>query len=396
MKIDTKYQLEDFSLTLKVVKVFDFREEPILLLEKDNIGNSYLSYLVKSDRKHEQRIYLQISKERLEAIIEKDISLFDAYNKPENNHIYVFEFSLENGKILKSFLLPAKMFIEINPISKDYDIDIDYSFNKITLDTKELLNYSDRKQKLLFDFYLQSQNLVNSIKPYAFYKVFMQIVEIIKIMLEIDNRNADKYLAFSNIRQNSLGVTIEINYSEDLFLEKETKVLETLIQLLNAQEKEDFEHIISKTKNEKYIKNYTSIIKAVIDNNADLHAAYANPINKEIRTSVINKERAEKAKLIIDETFKEIKDIEEITGIFLEIDIDHRKPSFKILSAEEKSIFKGKIELSILEKVKNDFVNIGKETYKFTIKTIYYPETTVNAEKVKRYLIDYKRIENAL
>jgi hypothetical protein len=30
-----------------------------------------------------------------------------------------------------------------------------------------------------------------------------------------------------------------------------------------------------------------------------------------------------------------------------------------------------------------------KETYKFTIKTIYHPETTVKTKEIKRYMINY-------
>lgn len=391
MKIDHKYKLQEFPLNLKVIEAFDFREEPILLLERDVIGNTFLSYLVSSNGEIEQRIYLQVSKERLGIIIDKDISLKEAFSMPENNHIYIAEFSLQSGEALNSYIVPSYIFAEINPILNNYQVDIEYAFNEVALDYAELLNYSVRKGKLVFDFYLQSQNLINNIKPYAIYKILTPIVEIIKSMLNFNSRNADKYLAFSNLRQASLGVTIEINYSQDLFLEKETAVMETLIQLLNAQEKADFEQIIAKTTNERYIKEYTTIIKAVIDNNANLHTAYANPISKQILTSTLDKARAEKAKLILDETLDIIEDIEEIIGTFLEIDIDSKEPSFKIHSNDENFTVKGKFELSIVEKVKNDFVNIGKETYKFSIKTIYHPETTLKSEEIKRFMIGYEK-----
>jgi|LakMenEpi03Aug12_release.lakeMendotaPanAssembly.Ray.scaffolds.fasta_scaffold02379_2 hypothetical protein len=396
MNIDNKHKLQEFPLTLKVIEAFDFREEPILLLERDTIGNNFLSYLVESNGIIEQRIYLQISKDRLGEIIEKSISIYEAFQSPENNHIYIAEFSLEFGNVLAAYILPAYEFLKINPINKNYDIDIELPLNNIVLDTVELLNYSERKNKLVFDFYLQSQNLINNIKPYAFYKIFTPIVEIIKSMLEFDNRNADKYLAFSNLRQSSLGITIEINYSNDLFLQKETEVLETIMQLLNAQEKDDFDLVISKSKNDKFIKEYSTIIKAVIDNDASLDTAYANPITQTIIRSSLDKERAQKAKVILDEKFDAIEDVEEIVGTFLEIDIDAKEPSFKIYSNEDSVTIKGKFELSILEKVKNDFVNIGKEKYKFYIKTLYYPETTVKSEEIKRFMINYEKQENGL
>lgn len=391
MRIDEKYRLQELPLSLTVVDAFDFREEPILLLEKDVIGNSYLSYLVESTEDSEKRIYLQVSNERLSSILENEISIRNAFSNPENRFIYIAEFSLNNGEPISAYLIPGQVFSDINPIDEAYKVEINYVFNKPILNEFEILSYSERKQKLIFDFYLQSQNLVNNIKPFAIYKVLIPIVEIIKSLLSFDNRNADRILAFSNIRQSSLGITIEINYSNDLFLEKESEVMETIIQLLNAQEKSDFESIISKATNERYIKEYTTIIKTIIENNANLHTAYANPISKKIMTSILDKERATKAKEIIDETLDTIEDIEDIVGTFLEIDIDSKEPSFKIHSNEEDITIKGKFELSILDKVKNDYVNIGKERYKFTIKTIYKPETTLRAEEIKRYMINYEK-----
>src|SRR5690606_5395612 len=292
MRIDEKYRLQELPLSLTVVDAFDFREEPILLLEKDVIGNSYLSYLVESTEDSEKRIYLQVSNERLSSILENEISIRNAFSNPENRFIYFAEFSLNDGEPISAYLIPGQVFSNINPIDKAYKVEINYVFNKPILNEFEILSYSERKQKLIFDFYLQSQNLVNNIKPFAIYKVLTPIVEIIKSLLSFDNRNADRILAFSNIRQSSLGITIEINYSNDLFLEKESEVMETIIQLLNAQEKSDFESIISKATNERYIKEYTTIIKTIIENNANLHTAYANPISKKIMTSILDKERA--------------------------------------------------------------------------------------------------------
>jgi hypothetical protein len=394
MRIDEKYRLQDMPLNLTVIEAFDFIEEPIFLLEKDIIGNSYLSYLVESSNDVEKRIYVQVSNERLSSILNKELSIRNAFSNPENKFIYVAEFSLIEGDPISTYLVPANIFSPINPIDEKYSVDVQYILNKPALNEFEILSYSERKQKLIFDFYLQSQNLVNNIKPFAIYKVLTPIVEIIKSLLSFDNRNADKILAFSNLRQGSLGVTIEINYSNDLFLEKESAVMETIIQLLNAQEKTDFDAIVAKATNERYIKEYTTIIKTIIDNNANLHTAYANPITKKILTSVLDKEKAIKAKSILDETLSVIEDIENIVGTFLEIDIDAREPSFKIHSNEENITIKGKFETSILEKVKNDFVNIGKETYKFTIKTIYTPETTLKSEEIKRFMIEYEKQVN--
>lgn len=391
MQIEHKYKVETIPFNFKVIDALDFTEEPTLLLEKDSIGNSFLSYLADSNGDIEQRIYLQVSNDRLQNIFADEVSIRDAYSNPENKYLYITEYFLNTGKASSCYIMPSVEFGKINPIPIDYNIDYEPAINKVDVNNTELLQYSERTQKLVFDFYLQSQNLINSIKPYAIYKVLTPIVEMIKSLVEFDNRNADKILSFSNLRHGSLGVTIEVNYSKDLFLAKENEALETISNLLNAQSKEDFERIISKTTNNKYIKDYKTIIKAIIDNDASLHTAFANPITNRVIKSALNKESALQAKIIIDETFDIIEDIEEIIGNFLEIDIDTKEPSFKIFSIDDDFTIKGKFELSLIEKLKNDLINIGVEKYKFSIKTIYSPETTMNAEQLKRYMINYSK-----
>ncbi|AQW99523.1 hypothetical protein M2T70_11625 [Elizabethkingia anophelis] len=395
MKINPKYHIPQFTLKLNVIEAFDFSDAPILLLEQDGIGNFYLSYLTYSDPENdiETRSYLQISKEKLQYIFENKISVYEAFSQPENGSVYVIDFDLHTGNTLNAFLIPTVNIAEYNLVPDWYDFEFDYSIKEIELNDTYILNYSEKKQNLILDFYLQSENLVSTIKPYAFFKVFKPLVDIIKDLVGFDNRNADQYLEFSNLRQASLGITIEINYSKDLFLEKEDIAINTVIELLNAQTQEDFRKVVSSTANTKYIKEYSSIIKTVIANKAVLNTAYANPITKEVKFAILDEEKARIAKSIIDEEFEIIEDIEVIEGIFREINIEAKEPSFKIYSSYEEISIRGKFEISILEKIKSDYVNIGKESYKFTIKTIYYPETTVKSEAIKRYLIDYELIK---
>jgi hypothetical protein len=42
MKINPQFKILDFTLSLEVIEALDFALEPILLLEKDAIGNLYL------------------------------------------------------------------------------------------------------------------------------------------------------------------------------------------------------------------------------------------------------------------------------------------------------------------------------------------------------------------
>ncbi|WP_410878182.1 DUF6575 domain-containing protein [Myroides sp. DW712] len=391
MKINNKYQIPNYTLNLNVLEAFDFQGEPILLLEQDKIGNFFISYLLDSDSEIETRSYIQVSTDKLTTILENKINIQEAFENPENEIIYIIQFNLAFGNILNTFLIPSDEVIK-DFIPNNYDFKFEYNYNEISINPTQLLNYSERKNKLVFDFYLQSQNLISSIKPYALYKVFTPIIEIIKNLLEFDNRTADRYLSFSNLRHSSLGITIELNYSNDLFLEKETDALNKIIKLFTADSQEEFSNLIFSTKNNKYIKDYSTILKSIIENNAILSTAYAHPNNKEVKSAIIDVEHAKKVKLIINESLDIIEDIEVIEGIFREINIDAKEPSFKIYIDNEDVSLRGKFDPSVLEKLKSDYLNIGKERYKFILKTIYHPETSVKSEEIKRYLIEYEKL----
>lgn len=78
--------------------------------------------------------------------------------------------------------------------------------------------------------------------------------------------------------------------------------------------------------------------------------------------------------------------------MFLKLDFNVKEPTFTI-SNDEDEIFKGKIDVAIIEKLKMDEINFITNKYIFSIKTIYKPETTVNAENVQHFLLSYKSID---
>jgi hypothetical protein len=392
MVVDNKYLLEHFPLELKASEAIDFTGEPILIIETDIIGNKYLSYLLESNDTFEQRVIIQVSEQKLKDISANEVSINEAFANPENKCVFIIEFYLSNGSINTVHLLPSNVYAEINPISKDYKVDFEYGNSEIFFDKGELILYSRRKNKFVFDFYLHGKNLRNNIKPYALFKVFTPVVEILKSFLGIDGRNIDDYLAFSNIRQNSLGVTIEVNSQLDMYAQKEVSALKTLSILINAETKKEYENIISSVKSEKFFKHYSILINSIIENDATLNTALANPINNEIIVSSINKQKAQKAKKIIDETFNTIADTEEVLGKFLDINLANKIPRFIIQPQNENLPIKGVLELSIIEKIKEAKLNIGKKEYKFFIKTIFHPGTTTRIEFTERYLFDYEEL----
>ncbi len=392
MKTENLHKLPTNALELEVVELLDFKDYPILIVEKDIVGTLYLSYLAWEEELIERRVIIPISQARLNEILAGTIIVKQAFDKPESNSVYVCDFNKYDGKLLETFLVPSENFIKMNPVPSSYKLLYEPKLNKPTLDSSGLLANAINKNKVLIDLYLQGPNLINSVKPYAFYKIMTPVVEILKSLLDFDDKSVDKYMAFSNIRQSSLGVTIEVNRSNDMFLSFETLEVPKLMELFACDSKEKFEIFISKTNNEKYLAQYSKIIKAIITNNATLWSAYANPIDRKVLSATISPDKASRVAKIIDETFDEIVDIEEVEGTLEEIDIAVQRPTFKIFASEEQVIIKGFLDSSLLEIIKADKINLGKEKYRFTLRTTYHPKTISKAEKTERILTLYKQI----
>ena len=67
-------------------------------------------------------------------------------------------------------------------------------------------------------------------------------------------------------------------------------------------------------------------------------------------------------------------------------------PTFEIFSLDEVEMIKGKIDLSVQDKLKADPLNLVKETYKYTSKTIYSPRMSVKLDETKRILVGHEKV----
>ncbi len=393
MIFDDKYILNRFFLELEVLELLDFTDLPILNLEIDNAGTKFLSYLdTYINDNTEQRLIIPISDTRLESFKNGEISLYDTFNASENKTIYVVQYNIYDHSIIQSYLIPVSEFIPINPIKKNYFVELT-SNDIITNDENLVALYATQRRKVILDFYLQSKKLKTSLQPWVFDKVLLPLQNIIGDVLERKNKVLNDILSYSQIRIASFKVSIEVEPSDhniNMFDDiAEYKKLLKVIELFKATSKEELETVIDSFKDEKFIKPYIQIVKAVIANDANINATLANPASKETSFVSFDKQKAQLIKTIIDEKFPEIVDIEDVEGVFLKLDFDVKEPTFAI-SNDEEEIFKGKVDVSILDILRKDKVNFLTDKYSFTIKTIYKPETTVNPESVFHYLMSYK------
>lgn len=390
LKLNDKYRIHYTPIDFKILELLDFQDIPLINLECDNIFNKYISYLIEYEENIEQRALVQISEKRLKKLLSGEISVKEIFARSENNLIYILNKDKFTGDITDTYLVNKEIIIELLDIEEDYYI-INIEKNEKTQNNEKLISYARQAEKLIFDLYIKSDNLINNIKPWVFYKIIIPTTEIIKNYLDIEGKDVNKKLAFSNIRDGSLGISIEIEYDLKLFKDiPEALKISQIIDLFNADDKESFNKILYKTKESKVLNEYIKIIKAILSNKADVKSSYINPIQNEIYSASLDYNKAKKIKKIIDEEYPEKIDIEEIHGIFLEIDLDKKEPIYTIRAINEDYSQTGKIDIELISKITNDKINIGKDEYIFTIRTIFKQETTLKKEQIFRKLINYK------
>lgn len=394
-EIDNKYILPTELLALKIIEVLDFQDYPILNLVSDQFGQKFLSTILKYDNEYEYRGILQVSETNLKSFLNGLLYLDKIYKNIENKIIYIGCYRKRTGKLEKLFGLPSDIFNEKYKIEEDYLLLLNDSSgleNNIELNNK--LGYAKDRKKIIFDIYLSSKELKNDIKLWALDRVLNPTIEIVKSILEMDTQLSYKKLAVSDIRLKSLGASIEIDYDWELFDDiKQIGQIEQIFNLFNARTKDELTKVLITNKNERFIKEYSRILNTIVNKDAKLATRLINPQNDNVKKSTLDKTEAIVVKKIIDETFPQITDVEDIIGLFLEIDYTKKEPTFSIQTMDEqKDIIHGKIHPDIVEYLKKDKINFCKDEYNFTIKTIYTPATSFKEEFSKNFLIKYEAI----
>ncbi|MFC1582438.1 hypothetical protein ACFL4W_02745 [Planctomycetota bacterium] len=385
----------DFPKGLIVLDFLDFQDYPILTIEKDTKGRTYLSYLVKClPNDFEQRALIQVSAKRLNLIRNADLKLINIYENAEFGEGFILVLSERDHSVTEAYKLPIEALLALGVIEDDYILySLESEADSNALSTFDTVTLAQAKDKILLDLYVHGDELLESIRTWVIYNVFCPFVEIVKEMLDVDSRRFDRIASFGNLRQASFGISIELNHEDSLFNEKiEFDKLKHLVKLMEAQSKSDIDRLIPSFKTDLFLKEYTKIVRTVSSHDIVVNTSLAEPTDGQTDSGYMDRERAEAIKKVLDEDFQEIVDIEDVRGRLLDIKLSIKYPSF-VLADEDEDLIKGKITPELVNKITEDKLNLGKMMYDFKIRTVYQPETSLKKEKISKTLIEYKPID---
>jgi hypothetical protein len=375
---------------LSCQELLDFRDYPILTLEEDNTGRQYLSYLVEYlPHGREQRILASISAGRLLDVQMGTISVRSIYDSPSSGPVYAFEVDEKTGIILDCYVVPLLDFRSMNPIPVDFRVYCPPSQALLSdASARALANAKDR-HRVLIDIYAHGKVLAAGIKPWTIRRVFEPVVDIVQRAFDLPESKFNDIATFSCLQVGSLSATIELDYG-NLFTELDYDRFALIIELINARSRDDFLHLVGRFRNEGFLKEYLSLVNAVKKYDLSFNATLANPVTAQVIEAHLDQSSASEVRKIINTTFDAIVDIEDVEGVFLDLDFSIRIPSFVIQDITEESRIRGRIDAAISKKLRDDQVNLTRTSYVFTIRTIYQPETSLRPERTEKWLIDYR------
>jgi hypothetical protein len=392
----TKYRIPINPLgTLTCIDFLDFQDYPILTLERSESGQEYISYLTSylPDGK-EQRILASTSAQRLLDLRTGGVTLRSMYDAPSSGPVYAFDVDEQTGTVIDSYIIPLADFHAINPVPPDYSVYCPPSPDKLTGANARALAIAKDRHRVIIELYTEGKALAAGVRPWTISKVFQPFVEIVQKAFDMPEAQFNKLATFPRLAVGSFAATIELDYGPDLFAgAMEYEKFNAVIDLLNARSQNDFHGLVRRFPNEGFIREYLTVINAVRKYDLSVGATLANPMSEQVIEAHLNKDSATGVREVINAVFDVIVDIEDVEGVFLDLDFSVKSPSFAVHPLGEDAVVRGKIDDGLSSRIKADQVNLTSKNYTFSIKTIYQPETSLRPEKTQKWLIDYREVE---
>lgn len=375
--------------------LLEFYDFPYLTVDRAKDGTLYLNYYLSGKDDELYRAVLPISQTRLESFLNREITLHDCFNSPENGYVYVGLFN-KKGEPIQAYFV-NQLFSSLG-IPSDYVLEYEKKKVGVEVLKHDFITQSAQKNKILVDVYLQAPELAGSLKYWSLKSFLLPYTELIRSAIfdlgfysqSALDRNIG--LAYNSVQASSLKTTIEINFHKGEIGvpdvdDKNLVNLEKLFTVLNAESESDIVTSLEAFSNKKIVTDYARILRTIIQKDAKLQTKIAAP-NQYYSESIINKDKAERVKKVIDEKIPDVEDVEEVTGILMQLDFDKTNPTFAMQGSVEDVHYRGKIDDKLVANIaEKEFQFLTKE-YLFIVKTLYRPPTSMAAESKQITLIN--------
>lgn len=384
-----------YTFNLHFLEVLDANEPARLRLYRDEIGTRFLGYLIGTEANRIARHYLiAISRKRLYALRQGDLTPAEVFAEAENGVVFLVTTELDQPRVLMAQSMRLSDFQRHHEIDKKLRLAKYVPQQAIQHLNRQALRYARERDRLIMDIRIQSRSLAFESRPWFWDKIMSPMLSILKDVLDVNSDEVNQMIAFSNFRDNFSAFSFEIRYTNTLFeVAPEFEQAARLPDLLNVSSQNQLQAYLSALRNRQLIREYLSMLKVLVQEEAQLQVSLANPVNREVRYAQIGGKKARKIQQFFETDFPEIEQEEHIEGVFLEINLNRRPAIFKVFDTEANRTLRGFVPAELAKKLARDRIVFGKQRYRLHILTRYKPETLLHREQWRRYLKHYEVCE---
>ncbi|MGF1532077.1 MAG: hypothetical protein ACFCUI_00110 [Bernardetiaceae bacterium] len=381
-----------YSFRLHLLEVLDDRQTGYLRLYRDEVGTNFLAYQIAIEDNRIARHYLiALSQKRLYALRQGDMLPVQAFEDAENGVVYQISTPLDSTQVIMAQAIRLSDFQKNHQIDKRLRLAAHIPQQAIAYLNRRALRYARERDRLILDMRIESKSLAFASKPWFWDRVMSPILTMLRDTLQLDSENSNQKIAFSNFRDNLRAFSFEIRYTNTLFeAAPEFGQVARLLTLFGITQQEQFKKELAHVQNRYLVREYLQLLKVLIQEEARLQLSLAHPVTMEVQYAQIDHKKARKIRQFFDTEFADLEQVEQIEGVFLEINLNRKPAVFKVFDLHKNRTLRGFITPELSKKIARDRIVFGKQGYKLHLLTRYKPETLLHREQWRRFLTYYE------
>ena len=381
---------------LELVDIFEFYDVPRLFTAKSKTGALYLVVSVFDDGDEFEWLYIDISIDRINSLINKSICLYTAFTEPENGFLYKVNTDYF-GNANVEYVFPEQLESDDLPLPNTFlSVDDVKSYGLGEINPKRASEASRRETcnihlypwdtklpelntRSLGNILISTQELIDSLGQACIEEPTIKGA----ISAEILNKTR---LNACQIFPGSFGLQLKSESISDLFGDSLlSDAFKEFMNLLSAEDNED--NISNKLHllKGRVASKYRRFLKEIHNIGSGITVDWGSPSSKDGGKIFLSKQQIEKAYSIVDSIDIQMSEAIDVKATLIGLNI--RTKRYEILSIKDNEKFSGRVSDDAIEDVQHAVI---KKNYVATLKKVIEIKSSSGEESVKWILVGLK------
>lgn len=381
---------------LELVDTFEFYDVPRLFTVRNKTGAVYLALSIFDDGDEFEWLYVEVSIDRINSIINQSICLNTAFRTPENGFVYKVETDfIGNAKV--EYVFPEQLDVDDLPLVNTYISSNQRKLYGLGAIDPKLASASSVRETCNVHLYPWDTKLPE-LNTRSLGNILISMQELIDSLGQtcveeptVKGAISAEILAKTRLNacqifEGSFGLQLKSESMSDLF--GQSLVADSFNKLLNLLSAEDNEDYISNklhTLKGRVASKYRRFLKEVNNLGSGIKIDWGSP-NKQYGGKVfLTKQQVEKAYSIVDSIDIQMSEAIEVKATLIGLNI--RTKRYEILSIKDNEKFSGRVSDDATDDVQHAVI---KNNYIATIKKVVETKSSSGEEAIKWILVGLK------